>query len=230
MRRASLAVGLVLVLLPGCGHDVVWLDGTPVIADRHVAVGPVRTEARPVSGFRAIEVGGAGQVVVERSGAETLTVTTEEDVLPFVQTAVLGGRLVLGLVPGQSVSSRHGIVFHVGVIDLDTVDASGASRVDARGVDSEAFRVRASGASTVTVAGTCGGLDADVSGASRLLAETLPCREAITGVSGASYARLRVRDRLEARASGASTIEYFGAPVVFVQTSGESVVRPLGAF
>ena len=88
--------------------------------------------------------------------------------------------------------------------------------------------MRLSGASFGRASGTAGDLTVDASGASRWDAPTLRARSAWVTASGASYALQRVSDSLRADASGVSTIEYLGDPIVVSNVSGASTVRRVG--
>jgi hypothetical protein len=222
----SLTLGAVLALPWGCDgsyrhhHD----NGcSPVVGSGHLA-----TESRPVHGFTSVEVTAAGHLIVEQTGVESLEVTAEDNVLPLVRSEVRNGRLVLGLEPGASVTATREVLFHVTVRDLTGVEASGASRVEIRGVDAAGLTLRAAGASSVTATGHAGHAELDVSGASRCEAADLRSRDLTANVSGASYALVRASHSLVVDASGASILEYLGDPDLVANVSGGSIVRRAG--
>ena len=53
------------------------------------------TEARGVSGFDGITVSGAGLVIVEQTGFESLHITTDDNILRYIVTEVRGGMSVV---------------------------------------------------------------------------------------------------------------------------------------
>jgi hypothetical protein len=55
------------------------------------------TEPRTVPGFSAVSLSGSGQVTIEQTGRESLTVTTDDNLLPYIKTDVKGNTLELGL-------------------------------------------------------------------------------------------------------------------------------------
>jgi hypothetical protein len=214
----------VLVLVSGCG-------GTSTIAPSPattIGSGVVRTESRPVQGFTAVTVG-TGRVIIERTGVESLQISADDNILPLVDANVINGRLVLGLTSNASVTTRSGIQFRVTVRDLATIDASGGSRVDFGNIDARQLTVHLSGASSFTASGSLDDLTMDLSGASRCEAAALRVQRARLDLSGASTAVVRVVAMLTASASGVSTIEFFGDPLVQAQTSGGGVVRRAGS-
>jgi len=58
--------------------------------------GKVVTEPRTVSGFSRVSLSGSGQVFIDRTGAESVTVTTDDNLLPYIRTEVRDGTLELG--------------------------------------------------------------------------------------------------------------------------------------
>jgi len=190
--------------------------------------GHLATESRPVQGFTSVAVSAAGHLIIEQTGVESLEITAEDNVLPLVQSEVRSGRLVLGFEPGASVTATREVLFRLTVRDLTGVEASGASRVEVRGVDTPELVILVSGASDFSATGRAESVQLGISGASRCEAPDLRSRGLIADVSGASYALVQVSDSLVANASGASVLEYLGDPALVASVSGGSVVRRVG--
>jgi hypothetical protein len=225
--RSLVAVSFACALAWGC-HDARSIAPTRP-SDVIFGSGRVVTESRPASGFSAVSVSIPARVVIVQSGAESLSVTAEDNILPLVRAEVVGGRLVLALAPAISISTTRGIVIEVSARAIAAIDATGASRVELAGLETDAFSLHVSGASEVTGSGSARDLRLDLSGAVRCQLEGLASRSAVTVLSGTSYARLRVADSLTATASGISVVEYYGDPVVVANVSGASAVRRLGS-
>jgi hypothetical protein len=166
-------------------------------------------------------------VIIEQTGVESLQVTAEDNILPFVVTEVQGDWLLLGFQAGVSVNTTRGVEYRVTVAELSEIEASGASRVEVLHVDTGELTARLSGASSYSAVGAADDHRIDLVGASRCEAGDLVSREVTANLSGASYGLVRVQDRLEASASGASILEYIGHPTVEASVSGGSVVRPV---
>jgi hypothetical protein len=222
MRRGVwvLLVGSAVSLLSGC-------DSSTVVGTE-VGSGVLATESRPVRSFAVVAVNGAGHVIIEPTGAESLQITAEEDLLPLIRSDVVGDRLVLGFEPGVSVTTTREVLYRLTVTDLTGIEASGASRVEAHGIDTSALATVLSGASSLTVDGRADAQILVVSGASRYEADNLRSRVATATLSGASYGVVRVSDVLTATVSGGSTLEYFGSPTVTTTVSSGSTVRQAG--
>ena len=89
-----------------------------------------------------------------------------------------------------------------------------------------ALNLEISGASTATLTGSAKQLSVRASGASRTNLTDLVTADAVLDVSGASSASLNVTGKLDASASGASSVRYTGKPTLGRQnTSGASSIR-----
>ena len=222
MVKRALPVSVALLLLWGCDgwdHDR---------CSNVVGSGSLVTESRPVEGFDAVEVSAAAHLIVERTGVESLDVTAEGNLLPLVRSEVRNGRLILGLEPHVGVTGSQGVLFRLTVRELAEVEASGASRVEIRGVDAPELALRFSGASSVSARGHVERTRVDLVGASHCEAPELKSRVLRANVSGASYALVRASDTLAVNASGASVLEYLGDPHLEATVSGGSLVRRVG--
>jgi hypothetical protein len=202
-------------------------DCTEYVTTTPVGSGRLVTESRPAAGFAAVAVIGAGHVIIEQTGVESLQVTADDNILPFVRTEARDARLFLGFEPGVNINTTRGVEYRVTVAELAEIEASGASRVEVLRVDTGELTVRLRGASTYHAAGVADDHNIDLSGASRCEAGDLVSRETTASLSGASYGLVRVRDRLVANARGGSVLEYIGHPALEASVSGGSVVRPL---
>jgi hypothetical protein len=192
------------------------------------ASGEVVTESRPVEGFTAVSVSGAGRLIVQQTGVESLEITAEDGLLPHIRSEVVGDVLRLGFAPGTSVSGTQGVVYRLTARDLTGIEASRASQVEAHGLHTSELACVLSGASSLDASGSADAHVIVLSGASRANAPDLESRVVTATLSGASFAQVRVSDSLVATASGGSILEYIGSPVLVTHVSGGSVIRPAG--
>ncbi|WP_323814023.1 head GIN domain-containing protein [Cellvibrio sp. NN19] len=106
------------------------------------------------------------------------------------------------------------------------VDLSGAAKMSSERVHSQFQKYELSGASDAKVkAGNVQSLQVNVSGASNMRAKKLTAKNAKLDASGASQIEVTVTDELEAQASGASNINYYGRPKAKTDASGASQVK-----
>jgi hypothetical protein len=84
-------------------------------------------------------------------------------------------------------------------------------------VNGDTLTIDSSGASHIKAEGKTASLDLDISGASSVDATALTVSDASVDASGASHVDLMVTERLNAEASGASTVSYKGSPSTVVK-------------
>ena len=227
MRRVMLQMGIVaaVALLAACGQDGITTPNSP---ETIVGSGVIVSQARPVSGFTAVTVTGPLRLIVQQAGGPSLEVTADDNVLRVVQSEVRDGRLYLGFAPNLSLSRIRTVVCRVTMTEVRDIDASGAAAVEMSDLAGARLGIRLTGAATGSGSGTAEELALVVSGASRWTAGDLRSRVVTAGVSGASYALVRVSHSLIADVNGASMLEYMGDPQVAATVDGVSVLRRVG--
>lgn len=187
--------------------------------------GDIIKEKRDVRDFRGVDAGGA--MIVEITAGKDYSVELEGDdnILPLVTTEIRNGILHIERKSRTSVWTRNRLIARVTLPALDSVNISGASTATISGVNSEVFNLNASGASKIEISGEAREINVDVSGASKLNGENFRTIRAEVEASGASKATLYVSEVINADASGASKIIYFGnPPTVTKDVSGASKV------
>lgn len=107
------------------------------------------------------------------------------------------------------------------------MNVSGAARCKLD-ISVDVITATISGASSCSLSGSAGRLEAVVSGASGFKAEGLVVQTAEMNVSGASTARIHVKEKLNGNASGASTLKFTGDPKeVRINQTGAANVKSL---
>ena len=223
--RLAMILAIALTLA-ACDHDD-WYDG-PYHGTRPGAIegsGVLITEARTVGGFNGIVLSGAGRLLIEQTGFESLEITSDDNIMPLLTSDVIGGRLQLGVRDGMSVNPTE-VVYRLTVAQLNEITVSGAAEIDATAIDTDFLEVTISGAAAVDISGRAENQNVTISGAANYHAANLRSSDVQISVSGSAHAVVRARYRLDVSISGTGTVEYYGDPVVAV--SGNGTVRRLG--
>lgn len=184
----------------------------------------------PFSGVRA---GSVFEISIRKGKSPTMDIEAPAHVLPLVRSEVADGVLRLRLDEGvENLNVKHPIRVRLTTAHLKYLDISGASSVKmlsrftakdmvvsgsgasrlALDMAADTLKLDLAGASQVVLHGSSKKLAADLSGASGLDASDARVSAARVDVSGASTARLRVKDRLDVDASGVSSVRYQGNP------------------
>jgi hypothetical protein len=174
----------------------------------------VASESRNVSGFDEVELRGVGNLSIEQTGGESLTVEAEEDVLPKLTSEVANDRLIIGPEPGTTVRTAEPINYTLTVEDLNALEVSGSGDVEAEGIDTDRLAVTVGGAGNVEIGGEADEQEISISGSGAYRAEDLESREAKVSVAGAGSAIVNASEKLDVTVSGAGSVEYVGDPTV----------------
>jgi hypothetical protein len=219
--------------------------------------GEIVVEERDVSGFDKILISGAGRVIVTQGDAESLTVETDDNLMKYIETKVVGDTLEIGFTEGTVLSPgggrrvlepSQGFIFRIGVADLSAVTLSGAARFEMDKLKTDGLDIllsgagdiqiddlnasrldlQVSGAGDVSMAGSVESQDVRLSGLGKYQAFALESKTAAVFISGAGGADLWVTDDLGVTISGAGDVKYYGSPVVSPEISGLGRIQGLG--
>jgi hypothetical protein len=212
MNRITKILVTAAVVVTGCSRLGVKGDGV------------IKTEARPVTDFSKIEASGAYEVQWSH-GKPGVSITTDENILPHITTAVSGPTLKID--SDDNLLTTKSIVVIVSSESLTDLQVSGAVTVKARQIDGEELKLESTGATNITVEGAVGKLDANLTGASRLNARSLQAKTATLDLNGATNADVTVSDALKVSVTGAGSLTYGGSPKSVEKTvTGAGSVRP----
>jgi hypothetical protein len=199
---------------------------------------------RGVSGFSELKVSSAIKVILTISDKESLSLEAQSDVLSKLKSEVKGGKLSL-YIEGETETNKP-IVAYVNAKRMTAIEATGASNVKVTNalteskIDLEAtgasniyaelksndLNVDITGASFIELKGEARQLTLDMSGAAHLKAYDLTTDIVKAKVTGASDAKINVKESIDANASGASHILYSGSPKnQSLETSGAASIK-----
>jgi hypothetical protein len=183
--------------------------------------GQVATESRPVSGFTKVELSGTGELTIEKTGTDSLTISAEDNILPRLSSEVSGGTLTLGTKPNTSIVPTKPITYSLTVKDLTGLGVSGSGSVRVSNLTTTSLSTKISGSGTITANGTVDDQDLEISGSGRYLADRLTSKTANVRISRSGTASVLVSDMLDVKISGSGSLTYSGNP----QSSRRSVVQ-----
>ncbi|MCB0064798.1 MAG: DUF2807 domain-containing protein [Caldilineaceae bacterium] len=230
---------LVALLVASCGFQIVNGSGTVV------------TEERSVDDFTRVDFSGFGELTLVQGDHEALTIETDDNLLPYIETTVSGGTLTIGFAKRvwfPLLRPTHSIHYQLTVKTLNHLELSGAGTVTAALLQADNLTLVESGAAAINLADlTANALTVDMSGTGRVDlagavtsqtvelsglgsydAGDLASQTAQIHLSGVGAATVWVREQLDADTSGAGTIRYYGSPQVNASSSGLGTVQRLG--
>ena len=180
----------------------------------------VTSESRNVSGFDEVELNGVGNLSIQQTGSESLTVEAEDDVIPKLGAEVENNRLIIGPKPNTSIHTTEPINYRLTVKDLNALKVSGSGSIDAEDISTDELAITIGGAGDVKIAGRADSQNIDISGTGDYKARNLESKEVKIDVGGSGSAIVNVSDELDAKVSGSGSVKYIGAPTVNQDVSG----------
>jgi hypothetical protein len=171
--------------------------------------GHITTDQRTVTAFSEIEAEGAFEIEW-RSGAPALSITTDENLLPYIENRNIDNHLRLH--SRDRIRPTHGVKIVVSSPTRSAAKLTGATRLTANQLSGAKFAVESTGASRVTLDGSIDELLADMTGASELKAKSLQTKIAQISTTGAADADISVSDTLKVSITGAGKVNYSGNP------------------
>ena len=209
--------------------------------------GKVVTQDRTVGEFTNIDVSGAIQVRITQASPAALKITTDENLMEYVEVKVDGKTLVIQSKSGYNLDPSEEVTVFISAPAFNEINISGASNVIAEGsISGNEMSLHASGASeikmevkllkltselsgasTLNLKGEAKEFFTDASGASKILCLDLNTENTELDLSGASNASITAEKELKIEASGASNVEYRGNANINQKSSGASNVKKI---
>lgn len=231
---------LLALVLSACGLRVV--NGS----------GHVVSEQRAVSNFTALDFNGLGELTLVHGDNESLTIETDDNLLPYITTTVNQGRLTISLGKDRSVPllrPSRSIRYTLTVRALSVLDMSGAGTIASSKLTADQLTVRESGAGAIRIDQlTANDIAVEMSGAGKVSlsgvvahqivemsglgsyeAGSLKSQTAKVTLSGTGTATVWVQEMLDSDLSGMGTINYYGSPRTDASASGIGTLQHLGS-
>ena len=213
--------------------------------------GVVVSQTRQLADFNIIEINYPVELTVQQGGANSITVTAENNLLPQLATRVSGSTLTIANNQPdwtRRVTPTRPITIHMTVKDLQQVDfpsagtltianfqtdhmdvsISGAGTVNLSNLATHKLAVDLSGAGNITANGSTDNLDLDISGLGGFHGADLASQTSGITISGAGNATVWAKTNLNVQISGAGSVNYYGSPQVSRQVSGLGSVTSQG--
>ena len=194
--------------------------------------GPKVEQKRTVEPFTGIKVGGAFNVILNQTGKHKLVIEAAEELLDNITTEVKGDVLHIEMKWDWSWKDHDDITVYVDFKDLAFLNVSGAGNVKANSslrvndldlrvsgagdvdleVIAEKMDVEVSGAGDLDLSGSTDSQEIRLSGAGNYDAQDLKSNYTYAKATGAGSIVVFATEEIEAHASGAGSIKYYGQP------------------
>ena len=225
---------------------------TTFLATGQDVINDPNAQPRSVGAFTKVDVSNAFDIYLVQGNESALAVSASNaEYRDKIKTYVQNGTLHIKLEADKSFwnslkNNKMNLKAYISIKSLEELEVSGACNVnlvndisadklkirlsgasDLKGkINANFLNVNLSGASDVRLSGVVDNLNVSVSGASDFKGYDLAANYCVADASGASSVQLTVNKELNAKASGASDINYKGTgSITEIRTSGASDIK-----
>jgi hypothetical protein len=206
--------------------------------------GTVRLESREVAAFTGIANQGSGLVRFSQGPSRQVTVESDANILPYVETEVRNGVLVLRTRPGISINPTR-LVFRITAPELRTIEVQGSGdvrvettleadrlEIEIEGSGSVGCEIDVStvaagidGSGSITLRGVARLAELVINGSGSIEAGNLSSVDARVVIRGSGGVTIEATRTLDVEISGSGDVRYRGGATVTVRDSGSGTVR-----
>ncbi len=209
--------------------------------------GKLVTETRQVTGVSRVELMIDANLEIQQGTQESLSVTADDNILPVLQTSVVGGKLNIRYQPQVNIRGLHqpklvltvknlsglrlsssGTV-KVGPLTTGNFDLALTSscNVNIQGIQADRITTTISSSGDINLQGTANSLVLHVSSSGNFLAGDLQVKDADVTLSSSGNVTLWVTDSLNVNISSSGNVAYYGSPNVqqHLSSSGEVISK-----
>lgn len=212
--------------------------------------GTFKTETRALGHFTGVSMSLPGSVELRIGATEGLTIETDDNLMPLIETVVENGVLKIRTTKRNTgiETRRLKIVVQAksidrlalggsGSIESDAlrgakvmIDLGGSGSIGVKAVDSDALTVVLGGSGELKVGGgTTRKLSLSIAGSGDVDLGKLQSADASVNIAGSGDATISVRDNLNVTIAGSGNVNYYGDPRVSKTSLGSGSAKRLGA-
>jgi len=221
----NLLAGVMCVMLLGCHSG---FKGN----------GEIVSEKREVSSFNKIELNGGYTIDISQGEKQSVELTGESNILPFLETKIDGGTLIVCCKKGISIKPGKDIKIKIITPVMESLSINGGGKGKVYDLHNRDFNLDLSGSNKIEVQGKSenlkmkisgsGNVDAgefaltasniNISGSGKVTLGNL--KESNIKISGSGKVNLGELEKLNVNISGSGTVYYSGNPKISQKISG----------
>jgi hypothetical protein len=112
--------------------------------------GVIQTEARSISGVTKVVLTTSGTLTLRQGQQESLSVTSDDNLLPLITSSVTDGELTLGTAPNTNITPTR-LEYQLVVTDLDALRSTGSATIAAGELNGDVFSLEIAGSGDVAI-------------------------------------------------------------------------------
>lgn len=210
--------------------------------------GNLKKESREIANFTGVLVSGNANVDLTYGNSKSITIEGDENILPFIETVVENGNLVVRTKEKVNIRSTNKIIVHAVLSKVSRLRVSGSGNITGTGDFSNDGRtdiavsgsgninlgmnsfnetkINISGSGNVTLRGrSTNNIDAGISGSGNIDCSEVSCNDVFAHVSGSGSIKVYANKSIDAKVSGSGNIYYKGAATnINLKSSGSGKI------
>lgn len=237
----------------GLASGVDWFSGIGQfqfegVGETITGSGKLITETRPVSGVSRVELMIDANLEIQQGSQESLLVTGDDNILPVLQTNVVGGKLNIRYQPQVNIRGLHQLKLVLTVKDLSglRLSSSGTVKVDPlttgnfdidltsscnlniQGIQADRITTNITSSGDITIQGISNSLVLHVTSSGNFQAGDLKVQEANVSLTSSGDVTLWVVESLDVDLSSSGNVAYYGNPAIRQDISSSGRLIPKG--
>lgn len=247
VRNALIAASVFAAAAP-----VAMVSASPLgwfAGERVQGNGNISKQAREVANFSGLGLGLPGSVEVRIGSTESVSIESDENILPLIETVVEEGTLKIRPVRRNlQLDTRHLKVVITarkleriavggsGAVDAEGLrgsqlafDVGGSGSINLRNIEGESVSVSLGGSGNLKATGSADKLKVSIGGSGKVSTGQLATREAAVSIGGSGQAVVWAKQALTVSVAGSGDVSYYGDPQVTKNVMGSGNVKRLAA-
>lgn len=202
LQRRSLALVLGAALMLGAGSaQASWWGNS----QRIEGSGTAATVTRAATGFDQISLGGSWKVVLRQGSTEGVVIEADDNLMAYIETAVVGRALSVGTRSGTYIESKSPMKVTINFIKLNALNIGGSYHIEGGAIKTDRLTVNMGGTGKLHINSLEGkDLVVNLGGSGNVQIEGVAVEQASVNVGGSGNVRLSGRAPTQAFSVGGS--------------------------
>lgn len=209
--------------------------------------GNITKQAREVSNFQGLGLGLPGSVEVRIGNTESVTIESDDNILPLIETVVEDGTLKIRPARRNLNLDTRNLKVVVIAKKLERISVGGSGSVDAAGlrggklsfdvggsgsmslrdIEGESVSVSLGGSGNLKASGSADKLKVSIGGSGKVSTGQLATKDVSVSIGGSGQAVVWAKQSLSVSVAGSGDVGYYGEPQVTKSVMGSGSVKRL---
>ncbi len=237
---------LLCLALPAPASAVDWNFGIWKVVS---GSGTLKSESRKLPAFTGIALSLPGEVEIQQGDSDGVSVESDDNLLPQIETVVDNGRLELRSASRRATLKATRLKFIVTVRSLSSLEVSGSGDMRATALktaklkvsihgsgdirigalEADALELSIAGSGDFEAAGRATRVHASIAGSGDIMMGKLEAKEVKVSIAGSGDASVWATETLAVSVAGSGDLLYYGDPKLKRSIVGAGSVTRLGA-